>query len=242
MPFRRLPFQPQTRGLAIPMRFYGQFSPPVDQFIFERYFRERGRPGTYIECGAFDGITESSCFVLAESLGWKAINIEASPMVFKKLTVNRPNATNLHLALSDRNGHVSFLHVHHPTHGVNFGNGSVQHQPEHRASLDAEGCSYSTHQVRAITYRDLVQNIGLSEIELMVLDIEGHEMAALNGMEGSSVLPEVFCIEFGHIGLERLNSRMRSLGYEFDTISHANAFYFRNDVAPTYKAPINDRN
>jgi hypothetical protein len=38
-------------------RFYGQFDPPVDRFLFERYFAGSKRPGVFIECGAFDGET-----------------------------------------------------------------------------------------------------------------------------------------------------------------------------------------
>jgi hypothetical protein len=39
------------------MKFYRQFDPSVDQFIYERYFKDKNSPGFFIECGAFDGET-----------------------------------------------------------------------------------------------------------------------------------------------------------------------------------------
>ena len=59
-------------------RFYGQFDPPVDRFLFERFFAGSKRPGVFIECGAFDGETESSCKFFEESLGWWGTGIRTA--------------------------------------------------------------------------------------------------------------------------------------------------------------------
>src|SRR5437588_3746561 len=208
-------------------KFYGQFNPPVDQFLFERYFRKRSlrNAGTYIECGAFDGVTESSCLFFAENLGWRALNIEASPPVFEKLKQRRSGAINIHAALSDDSGVIEFTHVYHPVLGQNFGNGSVAHTKEHRDELDRTNCSYKTFCVPKRTYRSIIDEYELRAVDLMVLDIEGHELAAINGMEGCDVLPGIFCVEFGHVGLENLKQVLGKLGYTFDTTSFANAYF-----------------
>lgn len=36
--------------------YYGQFDPPVDKFIYDRYSRQLPLQGCYIECGSFDGV------------------------------------------------------------------------------------------------------------------------------------------------------------------------------------------
>ena len=79
--------------------------------------------------------------VFAETLGWNAINVEASPPLFESLVVNRPDALNIHAALSDKSGTVAFTHAYHPQRGVHFGNGSVAHMPAHRAELDQMNCT-----------------------------------------------------------------------------------------------------
>ncbi|MEI9889739.1 MAG: hypothetical protein WDN45_03025 [Caulobacteraceae bacterium] len=42
-------------------KFYGQFDPPVDRVLFERYFPDKTIRGVFVECGAYDGQTESCC-------------------------------------------------------------------------------------------------------------------------------------------------------------------------------------
>jgi hypothetical protein len=41
-------------------QYYGQFDPPLDRVLHERYFLGRRR-GVFVECGAFDGHLECSC-------------------------------------------------------------------------------------------------------------------------------------------------------------------------------------
>lgn len=227
--------KPEEGAATAPsLKFHGQFIPPVDQVIYERYFGHSLLRGTYLECGAFDGVVESSCLFFAETMGWRAINLEASPPIFRKLCQNRPDALNIHAALSDSDGSISFTHAIHPRLGQDFGNGSVAHSEAHRAELDSLGCDYETFVVPRRSYRSLIEEHGIRSLDLMVLDVEGHELAAIDGMRGSAVLPTVLCIEFGHVGLQHLTQIMAEVGYTFDTTSHANAFFLRTDKqAPT---------
>ena len=177
--------------------------------------------------GAFDGILESSCFFFEETLGWRGINIEASPPIFKKLQQRRPKAINIHAALSDDVGIVDFTHVYHPKHGENFGNGSVSHTKAHKEELDREKCTYKSFSVPKRTYRSIIDEHAIQSLDLMVLDVEGHEQAVIRGMVGSAVLPRIFCVEFGHVGLDKLRSVLGEIGYDFEAVSHANAFFVR---------------
>lgn len=213
--------------MAINARFYGQFDPPLDKVLFEQYFSERTQPGFYIECGAFDGITESSCKFFEESMGWGGINIEASPPIYSQLQKNRPRSLNLHCALGDRDGDVPFTHVIHPVHGRNFGNGSIRHFDTHRQSLLEAGCTFEEYQgIPMITFRHLMTMLGIRNgIDLMVLDVEGAELDVIAGMHGSPVLPRILCAEVGHLGLAALEAALKPLGYRYDGESFVNAFF-----------------
>jgi len=218
------------------MKFYGQFDPPVDRFIYERYFVGRQVPGVAIECGAFDGLTESSCKFFEESLGWACVNVEPYPPAFDRLLANRPLSTNINAALSNSTSSVEFTAVIHPSFGADCNNGSIRHTAQHKQTLDDIGCTYRRYQVAATTYRDLVIAQRLEAVELFVLDVEGHEQDVLDGMHSTppALLPKVFCIEHGHLGVEALKPALHALGYTYDTASFVNSFYVRNDVADAY--------
>lgn len=208
------------------IRFYGQFQPPVDKFLFERYFKEK-RDGTLIECGAFDGQLESSCKFFEEFMGWKSINIEASPPVYNNLIKNRPNSINYNVALSNSSGVARFSHVISPDMGENFGNGSLSHLDVHKNALIKEGCKFVNYDVKTITYKQLIEMTKIKKLDLMVLDVEGHELSVIEGMIGSTVLPEIFCIEHGHLGVEKVRSALSKLPYKYDTSLHVNSFFIK---------------
>jgi FkbM family methyltransferase len=207
-----------------PMRFYGQWNPPVDQVLFERYF-QGVRGGFFIEAGAFDGLIESSCKFFEESLGWRGANLEPTPWNFRLLERNRPGSLNLQLALSDVRGTASFTQAVHPQRGQHFGNGSLGHTPEHLRILEKEGCRFEQFPVPTLTYRDFVAEQGITRVDLMVLDVEGHEPQVIAGMAGCPVLPRVLCVEHGHNGVEGTTRMLAPLGYRYDFSSHNNSMY-----------------
>lgn len=208
--------------------YTGQFQ--QDEFIHKRYFLNVRR-GVSIECGAFDGITESSTYFFEREMGWTSINIEAYPPVFDRLCHNRPDAFNLSLALSDSPGSASFKHAIHPAHGANFGNGSISHQHEHMQDLLRQNCTFVDYTVSVNTYKNVIDEImnfphmqGRS-IDLMVLDVEGNEISVIKGMSGAKALPRIFCIEYPHVGLDSISNAVAALGYELDCTHKNNAYY-----------------
>lgn len=217
-------------------RYYGQFDPPVDRFLHERYFAGREAPGVVIECGAFDGVTESSCKFFEETLGWTAVNVEPHPPSFRRLVESRPNSRNLNVALSAGPGRATFTGIVHPHYGELCTNGSLSHTTAHREWLDAIGCTYREYEVETVTYRDLVATLALPSVELLVLDVEGHELDVLRGVAGTprKLLPKVLCIEHGHLGEEAMRASVEPLGYVFDATSFVNSYYLRTDVASAF--------
>ena len=212
------------------MKFYGQFDPPVDQFIFERYFPDKNIQGVSVECGAFDGLIESSCKFFEESMGWKVYNIEPVPWIFESLCKNRPHSQNLNFGLSDINSNVSFNQAISPILGRDFGNGSIGHAPTHLKSLEESGCTFEEINIKVVTWREFVIRQGITHVDLLVLDVEGHELAVIAGMRGCDVLPNVICVEFGHIGLGVIRDCLAVLDYLYDITSNGNAYFVQNNV------------
>lgn len=209
--------------------FYGQFDPQVDRYIYENFFSRRKlkNKGFFIECGAFDGLTECSCKFFEETLGWKGINVEPSPVIFEKLAQNRPLSTNVNYALSNEVGKAQFTSVVHPTFGEMCTNGSLKHGKAHKEWLDSVGCEYKAYEVNVITYKDLIEKNNVSRVDLFVLDVEGNELNVIESMKNCDVLPKVFCVEHGNLDKYKVRTLVEELGYKFHSESFVNSFFVR---------------
>jgi FkbM family methyltransferase len=212
------------------MKFYGQFEPPVDKFIFEHYFPSADIKGIFVECGAFDGVTECSCKSFEEYLGWTGFNIEPVPWIFQQLCKNRPQSRNLNFALSNATGKATFKAVNHPQFGSQCTNGSLSHTTLHERWLSETGCTLVDVEVNLYTWKDFIANEGIHHVDLLVLDVEGHEPSVLDGMKGCPVLPDLICIEVGHLPFSNIREQLAQLGYVYDISSHVNAFFIRESA------------
>lgn len=210
-------------------KFYGQSE--QDKFIFDRYFKNI-KKGISIECGAFDGVMESSTLFFEENLDWSCINIEASPPIFEMLKVNRPKSFNFNVGLGNKEQLLVFKHAIHPNHGVKFGNGSFKHTSNHKQFLDVENCKFDEYEVISTKYSKFIDEL-MNEhftnkiIDLFVLDVEGYELEVLEGMKDSMYLPKIMCIEYPHVGLEQIKLAIEDLNYKLDDCFENNAYFIK---------------
>lgn len=217
------------------MKFYGQFYPPVDQFIYERYFKKKPKKGKgfFIECGAFDGVTESSCKFFEEELLWTGINVEPSPPIYEQLTTNRPLSINVNAALSNKKKgeeEACFKSVVHPAFGEMCTSGSLEHTKEHKKLLDEMGCTYKEYKVPIMEYSELVERYKIRKCDLFVLDVEGNELNVIESMKkvNKNRLPEVFVVEHGHLNKRDVIACVESIGYKYDISSYVNSYFIKD--------------
>jgi len=207
------------------MKFYGQFK--LDEFLYNNFFKNH-RNGFFVECGAFDGLTEVTCKFFEEFMNWSGINLEPVPYIYNKLVKNRPKSINLDYALSDFNGPSIFTQAIHPKLGNSFGNGSLKHAEAHKKQLISQKCSFETFKVECRRFVDIFAKY-TKEIDLFVLDVEGHELSALEGILplDNKYLPKVFCIEYPIVGLDCLSKKLKG-HYALDKTYRNNAIFIKN--------------
>ncbi len=207
-------------------KYYGQEL--VDKVIHERFFISK-RNGFYVECGAFDGITYPTCKFFEESMGWTGMNIEPAPHSFKLLVENRPPpaSININCALSNVDAEMPFAQPVHPTFGINCNNGSLKHTQAHLRILLDSGCSFVPFKVACKRFDTLAKEITIPNIDLFVLDVEGHEIEALQGMLtlDHAKLPQVLCVEYSFCGgISALDKLLKS-HYKLHSTYLQDAFY-----------------
>lgn len=205
------------------MEYFGQFG--IDRYLHEKFFTNHYN-GLAVECGACDGLLESTCLCFERSFNWKVYNIEAAPPLYEMLVKNRPNSINLNYGLSDKDSIATFSHVISPDMGIRFGNGSLTHHPDHIRDLKNQGCKFVNFSVPCKKFSQIYKEE--REIDLFVLDIEGHELQALPGIMElkQEYLPRVFCIEHSFVGINNINNILGEK-YKLHSVQKQNAIYVK---------------
>jgi len=195
--------------------YYGQFE--LDKVLNEEIFKD-AIGGFFMECGAYDGIEESTCYSFERNLVWTGINIEPVPKIFEKLCKNRPSSINLNVALSNTEKKAIFKQPIHPHRGIYWGNGSLIHTKDHLKHLHELGVKeYETYTVQCVSYAYLYFTGKIHRVvDLFILDVEGHELEVLDGVFrlSPSLYPRVCCIEHTLCGYNPLVKKMTEYGYE----------------------------
>lgn len=211
------------------MKFNGQFQPPADQILYENYLKDI-KEGIFIECGAGNGVSTNNSLVYERELGWKCINIEASPRAFIALERNRPNSfLNLNVGLSNKNGKAVF-------NDIGNGNSSFTHKDHQLKAQRKQGIKENKVEVPIITLKKLVEDYNIPKIDAMVLDVEGHEIEIIEGFKDSPVTPDVICMEYPHVcvelnnGLKDLAEIMKGHGYFFNFFANNDAYFSKKDI------------
>ena len=168
------------------MIYYSQCQ--EDHFLNETIFKNK-KNGIYIELGALDGILYSNKKFFEDSLNWTGILIEPHPDKFKSLLINRPNNylfnnlvscykeplefryfVDCHAAVS---GVVNTLSQHHFDTYFESSNIWNQSLPQNKIFIEPKSLT------------EIVKKTNITHIDLLSLDVEGHEYEVLKSWDFS---------------------------------------------------------
>jgi FkbM family methyltransferase len=165
-----------------------------DIFLHQNIFKNK-QNGKYIELGALDGVLYSNTKFFEDTLNWSGILIEPNPHKFDALKENRPNNflfNNLVSCHTEPLDFRCFVHNHAavsgventlpPNHFDEYFNQSIDVLPQDRIPMQPKPLS------------DIVKETGLTHIDLLSLDVEGHEYEVLKSWD-FSVPIDVILIE-----------------------------------------------
>jgi FkbM family methyltransferase len=201
------------------MHYNGQLL--LDKVLHEKYFLNK-KNGTFIECGAFDGVIESNTLFFYENLDWRGYNIEPVPKIFEALKNNRKEDKNLNLALSNIDGISIFtqaIAADVPFYDGHFGNGSLQHTNDHLLELYNRRCKFEKYEVETITISTFYKKFKIDkQVDLFILDVEGHEAEVLSLLYeiDKNIAPNIIAVEYGHCGKENIFKHLFPLGYDLE--------------------------
>jgi FkbM family methyltransferase len=159
-----------------------------DTFLNQNIFKNK-QNGVYIELGALDGILYSNTKFFEDSLNWKGILIEPHPEKFKLLQINRPNNYLFNNLVSCHKEPLEFryfVNQHAAVSGVE-NTLSQHHFDTYFESNNAWNKSLLQNKIfiKPISLTDIVKSTNLLHIDLLSLDVEGHEYEVLKSWDFS---------------------------------------------------------
>jgi len=154
--------------------------------LFQRDCQDPQKRHTYIELGAFDGLTESNTRFFDKCLNWDGILIEGNPVQFPHLLQNRPHAHRLNFppgcSVNSINETIAF-------HSVLWTNGGVAGY----AKEYPEG--HNIVQVPCGSLTPVLQELAPNGVDFFSLDVEGSEPLILGNIDFGNVRIDVLMVE-----------------------------------------------
>jgi FkbM family methyltransferase len=210
------------RTPRMPVKFLAQFA--EDTLLWDLFGGQT--EGFFIEAGAFDGVTYSVTYAL-EAVGWNGLLVEAIPERASACEKARPHSKVVHAALSRRGlkGDTEFTIVDDDYGGMlSYASTNATHL-EAIARMRAR-----TVRVPVACLDDLLQGV-TNEVDLLVLDLEGGEVDALNGFDMARWRPKALLLEDNtQTDDTPLARAMQGHPYTFLGWHAMNRVYVRNDL------------
>jgi FkbM family methyltransferase len=168
---------------------------PNLSMIFERYFPTY--IGTFVEIGAYDGVTFSNTVGLARR-GWKGILAEPDPSHFQSCAINLQDFQKCevkNIAISSRNMKAN-LHRQGPLSTL-----STDLHERYQTIDWAKGeADKGKIEVNCVTLDSLLTETKVDpEFELLVVDVEGHETEVFAGFSIEHWKPQMIILELADL-------------------------------------------
>lgn len=180
-----------------------------DRIIAALLKQKRG--GTFLDIGAYDGVTGSNTLYFERSLGWTGVLVEPVATQRSKAEATRQSPT-LPYAISDRAGQATFIAVEAGFTQMSGLEETYDEQLLARVRSDPRH-QENTQMVETRTIADVFGEAGMDGADFVSLDIEGGELAALSVFPFADIRVEFWAIE-NNTGSGEIAALMRDKGYE----------------------------
>jgi len=197
--------------------------------VYQGWLSKQGATLTTMECGAHTSGTDSHLFKKNQTQ-FDSWFMEPLEQYFNQLKASNtliPKSNFINAGLSDTTGETEISLI---------ASGWMTLAPE---SHDIEGKNdvIKKFAINTYSYKDLLTFIN-KKINILILDIEGHEIKVLNSMKSEvsqDQLPEIMCIECHYDWEDRLKLLENELGYKADFFDFNNCYLTRDTVPDAEK-------
>lgn len=167
-----------------------------------------------MEVGANDPIAGSQTWLLEQN-GWSGVLVEPQAALAEKLRQARPSAKVFQVACTaPGNKGEADLQLAEQS-------GIATLEPQR----DSHGASYiGVERVRLVTLDSVLQDAGIQRIDFLSLDVEGHEIQVMQGLDFEKYKPALILIEDGVRNLDK-HKFLTAKGYKLVKRTTLNNWY-----------------
>lgn len=161
-----------------------------DRLLAERF--KFKRDGHYVEVGALDGDFLSNTYYFEKALGWTGVLVEPNPEQAALCQSNRPKSQVAIFAAvaPGQEGDVRLEVVE-----GNEGFSTLSANRTYSRILEERNLVTTPIEVQATTLDAILEKAALPAIDFVTIDVEGHELAVLQGFDLRRWKPTVILLE-----------------------------------------------
>jgi FkbM family methyltransferase len=190
---------------------------------------------TFVQIGAYDGITGDPIFDFVKKYHWKGVLVEPQAGAFATLTANYAGQKDIILenaAIAAEDGHAMLYGVR-PTSDDNYNHGQLHSFNKetilkHAHMVKDLANRIEQYEVRTLTLESLLKKHNLSQLDLLQIDTEGYDYEIIKQINFDTTKPRLIHFEHKHLLPEDLQKCYRLLeqhGYslefgEYNTLAH----------------------
>lgn len=182
---RRIRNAPGRTGILAEEKRYSLFD---EELIIRDFFQDRGG-GVFVDVGCAWPIYANNTYYLEKHLDWTGIGIDALDDYAEDWKRERPNSKFFRYLVTDRSGGTGTF-FRSPNTGLSSTNQDRAAGKNYGDSLEPEKL-----EIPRITLDDLLDREGIEKIDLLSMDIEGHEPKALAGFDIDRFRPDLVVVE-----------------------------------------------
>ena len=208
-------------------RYWSQYG---EDIVLDRVLNLR-KPGFYVDVGCYHPVKNNNTFKLYRR-GWRGVNLDIDDLKIAAFQLRRPGDLNLVRCVSEREGTIR---VYSP--GPYSLNQTAD--PAVALKMRQRGARLTEREVPSFTLNTILDQSQFKgqRINLLSIDVEGHELAVLRSLDFDRYQPCVIIIESHLRSLEELMASeelvfLTTKGYTMFNWTGPSVLFLRQSPAP----------
>jgi FkbM family methyltransferase len=162
------------------------YSQSKEELVIRNFFKDR-RQGFFVDVGCASPNANSNPYYLEHHLGWTGIGVDALAEYAPAWKEKRPGSRFFAFLVSDHSDTVDTFY-RSELRGIS----SVE---KRNIAPGGDAVKWEEMKVPTTTLNKLLDQNGVTRIDFLNMDIEGHEPPALAGFDIDRFRPDLVCIE-----------------------------------------------